>query len=460
MTASEDMNAETQPSATIDEDCPEDTGEAMPTTPGNIDPIDPVFISYRQNDGTDHVIELAWLLRAAGIPVWRDRDDLPPGDTDNRLAEAIDAGISGAVLVITPDIGASRIVKTIEAPKIISLHVADPVFALAIVNAIRKPDGHLDYAAPDRLLERDPQILQGVDQKDSSRDGILAVVRQMVFHRVAELRPHIQAESNTFRLSIQTRNTPQVYDRTDSHLDLRIRPTNHERLPSPEGLRDLKDTLRLLPDSITRADSRKVVITGGAHLSVALALGAALPSSRVGEIDVLDQRGATWSSGPEAGFGDPPQLRVVGAGQRPSAATPRVRPATAIYLDLMPDTSDSAFEHFIAENETSLVEWRHLARTDDALIDRSHAGALAAEAAAQLRDISNRNGNAEVHVMLRAPFPMAILIGRLTNTLRLVSYEWDDSDPASGEAWGPRYVPALRLRTSASDGAIQEVLLA
>ncbi|MFM9877480.1 MAG: toll/interleukin-1 receptor domain-containing protein [Rhodoglobus sp.] len=149
----------------------------MSTTPGYVDPLDPVFISYRQKDGTDHVIELAWLLRAAGIPVWRDRDDLPPGDTDNRLAEAIDAGISGAVLVITPDIGASRIVKTVEAPKIISLHVADPVFALAIVNAIRKPDGHLDYAAPDRLLGRDPQILQGVDQKDSSRVGILAVVR-------------------------------------------------------------------------------------------------------------------------------------------------------------------------------------------------------------------------------------------------------------------------------------------
>lgn len=59
----------------------------------------------------------------------------------------------------------------------------------------------------------------------------------------------------------------------------------------------------------------------------------------------------------------------------------------------------------------------------------------------------------------RAPFPMAILIGRLTNTLRLVSYEWDDSDPAFGEPWGPRYVPTLKLRTSASDGAIQEVLL-
>jgi hypothetical protein len=69
------------------------------------------------------------------------------------------------------------------------------------------------------------------------------------------------------------------------------------------------------------------------------------------------------------------------------------------------------------------------------------------------------HGNAEVHVLLRAPFPMVILIGRLTNTLRLVSYEWDDTDPAVGEPCGPRYVPTLRLRASASDGVIQEVLL-
>lgn len=45
----------------------------------------PVFVSYRQEDGTANGAELAWLLRAAGLPVWRDSDDLPPGDTKSRL---------------------------------------------------------------------------------------------------------------------------------------------------------------------------------------------------------------------------------------------------------------------------------------------------------------------------------------------------------------------------------------
>ena len=65
------------------------------------DAADPVFISYRQKDGTGVAAELAWLLRTAGIPVWRDRDDLPPGDTEARLKQAIEAGISGGVPIPT-----------------------------------------------------------------------------------------------------------------------------------------------------------------------------------------------------------------------------------------------------------------------------------------------------------------------------------------------------------------------
>ncbi|MCT1386249.1 toll/interleukin-1 receptor domain-containing protein [Brachybacterium sp. p3-SID1565] len=83
----------------------------MTSDPAAPDPADPVFISYRQKDGTGVATELARLLRAAGIPVWRDRDDLPPGDTEARLKQAIAAGISGGVLVTTPDVVNSRVVN-------------------------------------------------------------------------------------------------------------------------------------------------------------------------------------------------------------------------------------------------------------------------------------------------------------------------------------------------------------
>ncbi|MCE2511797.1 MAG: toll/interleukin-1 receptor domain-containing protein [Acidimicrobiia bacterium] len=52
----------------------------------HIDPRGPVFISYRQSDGREIAETLAWALRAAGVPVWHDQTDLPPGDTERRPA--------------------------------------------------------------------------------------------------------------------------------------------------------------------------------------------------------------------------------------------------------------------------------------------------------------------------------------------------------------------------------------
>ena len=256
-------------------------------------PADPVFISYRQKDGTGVAAEFAWLLRAAGIPVWRDRDDLPPGDTEARLKQAIAAGISGGVLVTTPDVVNSRVVKTLEAPQLLELHHDHEVFALGIINSVKTEDGGTDYDAPDRLLETRPGTLSGVDQQSAERDGLLALIRGLVWHRIASLRERIAATDQTFHLSLQTRNTPQVYDRTGDELDIRLRPSDHERLPSTAGLEDLKDTIGLLPDAVTRSGAHRVRVAGGAHLSVAFAVGAALPSSRIGHMEVIDQQGAT-----------------------------------------------------------------------------------------------------------------------------------------------------------------------
>lgn len=422
------------------------------------DPADPVFISYRQNDGTDVAAELAWLFRAAGIPVWRDRDDLPPGDTEARLRQAIAVGISGGVLVTTPDVVNSRVVKTLEAPQLLDLHADHEVFALGITNSVKTEDGGTDYSAPDRLLELRPGTLSGVDQQPAERNGLLALIRGFVWHRIASLRERIEVTDQTFHLSLQTRNTPQVYDRTGDELDIRLRPSVHERLPSVGGLQDLKDTIGLLPDAVTRSGAHRLRVAGGAHLSVAFAVGAALPSSRIGYMDVIDQQGATWASDGEARFMAQPRVQVAGEGRSPSAITAG-RPSVAVYVDLLPQRSDTAFVRYIEAHEPFLAAWRHLTSASGTLLDPSDAGLIAADVAAHIRALSNDNSNAEVHLLLRCPFPLALLIGRLTNTLRVVVHEWDDSDPITGEDHRARYVPTLRVRTSASAGVIEEVLL-
>lgn len=423
------------------------------TVPGTPKPTDPLFISYRHSDGMQATSELAWLLRAAGIPIWRDQDDLPPGDTEQRLKEAIAAGLSGAVLVITPDVTYSKVIREVEAPALIKWHDEHPEFALGIANAVTSDAGGLDYSAPDTQLGLDQDRLAGVDQHPADRAGLLVITRKMLNFRLAYFRVDVATNDKTFTLDVQTRNNPQVYDRTGSHLDVRLRPSSHPRLPSHDGLVDLADTIGLIPDAVTRAGANRVLITGGAHLSVALAIGAALPSTRIGHLSVLDQRGDTWTGGATSQHPETPLLALTGAHDSPGV--PIGRPEVAVYLDLVPNPSDSAWQRYLDENATTLAAWRHMTALDKGPLSPGNAAAIAGEAAAHIRDLSNMHGNARVHLLLRCPFPIAVLVGRLTNTLRVTAYEWDDDD--TGADHRPRYLPTLDIRATAPNGVIERV---
>jgi hypothetical protein len=103
----------------------------------------------------------------------------------------------------------------------------------------------------------------------------------------------------------------------------------------------------------------------------------------------------------------------------------------------------------------NLTAWTHITTAHEGPLRPDDASALAAEAAAHIRDLSNLHGNARVHLLLRCPFPIAVLLGRLTNTLRITAYEWDDSD--HGTDHRPRYVPTLDIRASAPSGVIERV---
>jgi hypothetical protein len=424
-----------------------------------VDVSGPLFLSYRQNDGSEIVADLAWLLRAAGIPVWRDKDDLPPGDTANRLSEAISDGLSGATLVITEDITNSNIVRTIEAPKLIDLHRDDPRFQLLIANDVASGTGYVDYEAPDQLLGRAQSDLKGVDQSATSTDGLFELTRKALTHRMVQHRAAVES-NGLFELTIQTRNIGQVYDRTGAQLDIRVRRSNHEKLPDPAGLEDLRRTLALLPDAITSTGARKVRVGGGAHLSVAFTLGIALPSSRIGQLEVIDQRSDVWHSGPEAAVPSPPTLKFDVTEHTPTPSS-RVRPRVAVYVDLLPTQSDAAFERYLDGYGDSLTAHGIIRSPQRGLLDSTHAGALASETAGLIRQLSAAHANARVDLLLAVPFGLAVLIGRLSNTLRVRLFEWDDSDEPVDDSSDerPKYVPCLEVRAGSTAGPITSVLL-
>ena len=260
-----------------------------------VSPRGPVFLSYRHSDGAELAIALAWALRAAGVPVWLDRSDLPPGDTERRLAEAMQSVLSGAVLLVTPDIGASSVIKDIELPHLLALE-GEGAFTLSIASTIEAEAGSLDYSAPDRLLSRTVPTLRGLRQDSAltSRD-IADIARSHCRQRMEALRPDIESARQVIDINLQTRIVPSAIG---PHGDLVVRlrpPMAGDRRPHRQGLEDLRLFLGDLPHLLEIAGARRARVSGGAHLSVAFALGAALPTTLLGDVEVEDTAGHTWT---------------------------------------------------------------------------------------------------------------------------------------------------------------------
>ncbi|MHB8295470.1 MAG: toll/interleukin-1 receptor domain-containing protein, partial [Acidimicrobiales bacterium] len=199
------------------------TRVAQPSaTPPGVDLLGPVFVSYRVSDGSAHALKLSWALRTTGVPVWHDETDLPPGDTTRRLEEALAAGLSGAVLVVTPEIRKSSVVREVELPALLNLERTSE-FTLAIASVIESPSqrSELDFEAPDRLLEQPAGTLKRLRQYRVLSDADTAVLaHQMALQRMAM---HARLQRDPLVIDLQTRAAPRAAA-ADAGLVVRTRP--------------------------------------------------------------------------------------------------------------------------------------------------------------------------------------------------------------------------------------------
>lgn len=415
-----------------------------PTNAGiAVDPRGPVFISYRQADGTPYAVDLAWLLRAAGLPVWHDQTDLPPGDTMQRLEEALRDGLSGAVLIITPDVVNSAAVKTMEAPRLVDLSEHTD-FALWVANAITQDD-KVDYNAPDVLLGFSTPRLKGVLQESpDSEQGLRRIVDKMLRNRLERAATSIRDAGGVLTMRVQTRGTPGAFEQRSEILQVRLMPVSG-RPPSAEGLDYLKRSLSSLYEGVSTAAVDKVTVSGGAHLSVALAIGATLPTTMIGRASVID-RGEEWVGPTLAAMPAEPRL-VQETVQNGSAGNSKV----AVYLDLIPHGRDEPFLSHLAAHGTEYAAAVHVRSvTPDRNWTPQDTEEVVAEAADRIRALHSRHSGAEVHLFLHTPWSFSFLLGRLLNTVKVVTYELDDAN---------QYLACLRLRDTSVGGSIEEVLL-
>ena len=115
------------------------------------DPLGSVFISHRRSParpaGNAEAALVRDALRRAGLPTWRDLDDLTYEPTEDALVAAIkDPTLSGAILLITPEVATSSMVKRVEAVHIFRRHRAgDGFWVLPVLVG-------LDYGEADAVL--------------------------------------------------------------------------------------------------------------------------------------------------------------------------------------------------------------------------------------------------------------------------------------------------------------------
>jgi len=384
-----------------------------------------VFVSYRQSDGSDLADQVAWTLRGCGVPVWRDKEDLLPGDFAERISQAFDEGISAAVLVITPDIKNSPVMKNIEVPRLLELHRLEPRFSLAVLNAVKKDHGGLDYAMPESLLDLQDTRLQETKQYEPSDDGIASLAVEMARRRVIEFS---RAAHTTLPINIQTRSTPQATD-AQQGLVIRLRPASDAaRVPPLDAYQNVRTFFSACPQLVAASGATEIEITGGAHLSIGFGLGVAFPRVRHIPVTIVDGAGR-WSSNPE----------TVAAEVSLQLEATDVSPGTgrlAVYVDAAEHFGDpSAFELWMEQNRLA-VNRRLVVRGPGGRLDATSGQRLAEQIEGAIRDNALPLGHGRVDLFLRVSFPVAVLLGRLLNTLTITTYEWDNATPPA------RYVPS------------------
>lgn len=385
-----------------------------------VNPAGPTFISYRWADGADAARDAARRLRASGVPVWLDRDDLPPGELASRLKEALVSGVAGALLVVTPKLAPRRtptdFILDLEVPTILDTLV--PAGAVvAVLNTVTDNAGHLNRGAPGTLYRR---AEASSFTQFSSVDGTLEDMgRTLARERLRQLRSRRGCDELV--VDLQTRRASTGFA-SDGDLVFRTVPPTDSRTPARVVWEDLAAFTSWLPDVVAEQRAPEVLLTGGAHLSVAFAVGTALPATTGTPIAVRTAEGETWRVAAHAQrWGWRRLLRPV------SLRCLRWRgegDALAVLVDLVPTPADRTF--------TAHLEANHRSYRSGAIIkanrtwDGSSGPRVVADVARRIRGLAARHDQ-QVHLFLRTPWAAAALLGAHLNTLRVTLYEWDNT---------------------------------
>lgn len=403
-----------------------------------------VFISYRRDDGKEYANEIGALLRAVGLRVWRDIYNMPAGSTPEALEKVLGGETSGGVLIVTEDICESDMIINLEAPMLCSL-AKDSSFPLAVANAVPKPGGsekEVDYDAPDKLLRTDAETLSKSNQFNILKQhGVTDLVTRLLHARLLYVQEKMQKQiRDTIIVDIQSRTPATALEGPEADLQIRINPDDsNSGKPSKQGLDDLKIALPLIKNALENLPRDKTLrITGGMHLTPALAVGAAFPCTTPRNFEVLDNRNELWRSERHI---DVPADAINAEERKPHGKIEGAKNRIAVMVSMTNTPDYEIFERMADEDEQGFDK-KLIISSMYKNIDPRWAATLSERIVEEIRAAAANRP--EIHLAFHGPVALAILVGRLLNTYKVIAYE--RLETASGHF---TYRPTLKIDVGA-----------
>ena len=403
-----------------------------------------IFISYRRSparhSGDAEALLVRDALRDRGIPTWRDLDDLNPVPTEDDLIATLSSEeIAGAVMLVSPEIEKSQMIRVVEAP--------------AILDRFQKFDGfilkpvliNLAYQEVDRVLGR-PGTFQEISRFDIDRiakqsldDGDAQRIAKAVLKQ--RLRAvHYRDPDQAFSVGLYSRRSLFAKGLTLCH-DVTPYFTGREHAPGAyskieTALHDAASALAATGENIP------VVARGNAALPLGVLFGA-IYSPFIFDL--------VWK---QAAPGTPEEAWSLNSGIADIATTVRNTKGNLSSEDILLAVSVNANVERAAAEYLEATDFSPRAMISFGLADGplqrgqtispQQGLKIAYNMLDAVRNLKTklRMNRANLHLFLACPLSLAVLVGQNLNTLgECVLYEhFPDRTPA--------YAPVHRFRPS------------
>ena len=140
-----------------------------------------------------------------------------------------------------------------------------------------------------------------------------------------------------------------------------------------------------------------------------------LPTTLIGNVNAVDTAGHAWSISdiaPAPGV----STRLLEVIDRSHREVPKGD--AVVYVDLLPTRSDPAFDRLVEARLGRLATVFHIRPVAEGNLLPEDASAIVAGASHAIRQAASRSETSEVHLLLRCPWTVALLLGRTLNTIR------------------------------------------